>query len=382
VTVAETGTYLYAVGRGLDPDRVRAVSGLRGAELRVLEHKDLVAFVSTVDLDEFGEAGLRDHLEDLTWLEDVARGHDEVVRRVAAATSALAPFRLATIYRSDPRVRDRIDELHHDLVLALDRIEGCSEWSVKALIKSEAPSVQPDGGGRLADAGSGTAYLMRRRAQLDENRKAAENAAALADRLFRELASGRSRTWATSTTNSTSRWTDLGRRTPSPPWSAYDGATGGNGRRPSGTGGAGGSARQVARNRNRHLGRRGDLPRRRGTGADPARGRDPVGPSRTGGDSVNRPASQLPQRIDADAATVERELFKLVLTIVELVRQLMERQALRRIDQGDLSTAQIEELGLGLMHLEEAMTTLRERFDLTAADLNLDLGPLGTLLGE
>jgi hypothetical protein len=190
VTVAETGTYLYAVGRGLDPDRVRAVSGLRGAELRVLEHKDLVAFVSTVDLDEFGEAGLRDHLEDLTWLEDVARGHDEVVRRVAAATSALAPFRLATIYRSDPRVRDRIDELHHDLVLALDRIEGCSEWSVKALIKSEAPSVQPDGGGRLADAGSGTAYLMRRRAQLDENRRAAENAAALADRLFRELAAG------------------------------------------------------------------------------------------------------------------------------------------------------------------------------------------------
>jgi hypothetical protein len=97
---------------------------------------------------------------------------------------------------------------------------------------------------------------------------------------------------------------------------------------------------------------------------------------------VNRPASQLPQRIDADAETVERELFKLVLTIVELVRQLMERQALRRIDQGDLSIAQIEELGLGLMRLEEAMTTLRERFDLTAADLNLDLGPLGTLLGE
>jgi CRISPR/Cas system-associated endonuclease Cas1 len=97
---------------------------------------------------------------------------------------------------------------------------------------------------------------------------------------------------------------------------------------------------------------------------------------------VNRPAPQPPQRIDADAETVERELFKLVLTIVELIRQLMERQALRRIDQGDLSTAQIEELGLGLMRLEEAMTTLRERFDLTAADLNLDLGPLGTLLGE
>jgi len=97
---------------------------------------------------------------------------------------------------------------------------------------------------------------------------------------------------------------------------------------------------------------------------------------------MREPAASLPQRIDADAETVERDLFKLVLTIIELVRQLMERQALRRIDQGDLSTEQIEELGLGLMRLEEAMTTLRERFGLDAADLNLDLGPLGRLLAE
>jgi hypothetical protein len=197
--VAETGTYLYAVGRGLDPDQVRDVSALRGAALRVLEHQDLVAFVSTVDLDEFGESGLRNHLEDLDWLEDVARCHDEVVRRVAAATAALAPFRLATIYRSDPRVRDRIDELHSDLVLALDRIEGCSEWSVKALIKSETSSPKPDdarrpphadadlGAGSSPGSGSGTAYLMRRRAELDQSKKTAENAAVLADRLFREL---------------------------------------------------------------------------------------------------------------------------------------------------------------------------------------------------
>jgi hypothetical protein len=86
------------------------------------------------------------------------------------------------------------------------------------------------------------------------------------------------------------------------------------------------------------------------------------------------------ERIDADADTVERELFKLVLTVVELVRQLMERQAIRRIDQGDLSAEQVEELGLGLMRLEQAMTSLRERFDLTPADLNIDLGPLGSLL--
>lgn len=91
-------------------------------------------------------------------------------------------------------------------------------------------------------------------------------------------------------------------------------------------------------------------------------------------------ARSLPRRLETDSESVERDLVKLVLTIVELVRQLMERQAIRRVDEGDLADDQVEELGLGLMHLEEAMTTLRERFDLSVEDLNLDLGPLGTLL--
>ena len=90
----------------------------------------------------------------------------------------------------------------------------------------------------------------------------------------------------------------------------------------------------------------------------------------------------LAERIEANADNVERELLKLVLTIVELVRQLMERQAIRRMDQGDLRPEQVEELGLGLMRLEEAMTSLQEQFDLTPADLNIDLGPLGPLLAE
>jgi hypothetical protein len=60
----------------------------------------------------------------------------------------------------------------------------------------------------------------------------------------------------------------------------------------------------------------------------------------------------------------------------------MERQAIRRVDEGDLSDTQVEDLGLGLMRLEEAMNQLQEQFDLTAEDLNLDLGPLGTLLDK
>ena len=86
------------------------------------------------------------------------------------------------------------------------------------------------------------------------------------------------------------------------------------------------------------------------------------------------------QRLETDSGSIERDLLKLVLTIVELVRQLMEKQALRRVEEGDLSDEQIEGLGTGLMHLEEAMERLKQQYDLTADDLNLDLGPLGTLL--
>jgi hypothetical protein len=88
----------------------------------------------------------------------------------------------------------------------------------------------------------------------------------------------------------------------------------------------------------------------------------------------------LPQRLELDEQSVERDLVRLVLTLVELVRQLMERQALRRVDSGELSEDQVESLGVGLMRLERAMADLREQFDLTPGDLNIDLGPLGSLL--
>lgn len=87
-------------------------------------------------------------------------------------------------------------------------------------------------------------------------------------------------------------------------------------------------------------------------------------------------------RIDADPETVERGLVSLVLTIVELLRQLMERQAVRRVERGDLSEDQIERIGSTLMLLEERMAELRDHFGLTPEDLNLDLGPLGPLLSD
>ena len=90
---------------------------------------------------------------------------------------------------------------------------------------------------------------------------------------------------------------------------------------------------------------------------------------------------RIPQRhIDADPESVERGLVAQVLTLVEFLRQLMERQALRRVDQGNLSEEQVEKIGITLMALEQRMAELREHFGLSPEDLNLDLGPLGPLL--
>ena len=91
-------------------------------------------------------------------------------------------------------------------------------------------------------------------------------------------------------------------------------------------------------------------------------------------------APALPRRVSVDGETVERGLAQLVLTLVELLRQLMERQALHRMDAGSLSDDEIDRLGETFMKLAERMDELKEHFGLRDADLNLDLGPLGTLL--
>lgn len=84
----------------------------------------------------------------------------------------------------------------------------------------------------------------------------------------------------------------------------------------------------------------------------------------------------IPERISADPEVVENGLAKLVLSIIELVRRLLERQALRRMDSGNLSNDEIESLGAALMKLEEKMDEMKKVFGLTDDDLNLKLGPV------
>ena len=90
-------------------------------------------------------------------------------------------------------------------------------------------------------------------------------------------------------------------------------------------------------------------------------------------------ARALPDRINADPERVDQGLARLVLTVIEVVRKVLEHQAVRRMDGGDLSAEDVERLGLTLLKLDERMQQLKEAFGLTDEDLQIDLGPLGRL---
>ena len=95
---------------------------------------------------------------------------------------------------------------------------------------------------------------------------------------------------------------------------------------------------------------------------------------------LRRVTDTLPPRINIDAESVEQGLAKLVLTLIEFIRRLLEKQAIRRMEGGDLSPEQVEELGLALMKLEAKMQELKAQFGLADDELNLDLGPVGRLI--
>jgi transposase len=86
------------------------------------------------------------------------------------------------------------------------------------------------------------------------------------------------------------------------------------------------------------------------------------------------------QRIECDSENIEQGLARLVLGLIELLRRLLERQAIRRMEGGSLNDQQVEEMGLALMRLEQKIAELAGQFSLRPEDLNLDLGPLGNLL--
>ena len=95
---------------------------------------------------------------------------------------------------------------------------------------------------------------------------------------------------------------------------------------------------------------------------------------------MERVDNTLPRRVNADPEGVERGLAKLVLTLIELLRQLLERQALKRVESGSLTDEEIERLGTTFQKLQARMDELKRIFGLEDEELNLNLGPLGDLL--
>lgn len=186
--MSDKGRYLYAVCRDLPPDALDGVPALGAGHPEVVRHRDLVCVVSTVDLRDFGEAGLRANLERLAWVELVARRHDAVVRACAAAAPT-APLRLATICRDDDAVRERLATSYDALVGALDRVVGRGEWSVKvhAIPAPEHRELEPAEPAVLG----GAAYLRRRKAAMETRLATDERCRAAAetvDHALREAA--------------------------------------------------------------------------------------------------------------------------------------------------------------------------------------------------
>ena len=95
---------------------------------------------------------------------------------------------------------------------------------------------------------------------------------------------------------------------------------------------------------------------------------------------IERLQKTAPPRWNADPDEVRRSVLKLVLTLVEFIRQLLERQAIRRMEGGTLTDEQTEAIGTALMRLEETIRDLCVQFDIPADQLNLDLGPIGKLV--
>jgi len=97
-------------------------------------------------------------------------------------------------------------------------------------------------------------------------------------------------------------------------------------------------------------------------------------------EEMEKSSDVLPGRIDANPENVEKGLAKIVLTLIELIRKLLEKQAMRRVEAGSLSEDEIERVGETLMKLENKMKELKQIFGLKDEELNLNLGPLGDLM--
>lgn len=178
---AESLTYIYGLTRPAAP--LPQEPGIDDQPLRMLVLGSVAAIVSDVPAADFAEEALRDRLENLEWLERVARRHDVVVQACHRA-GVVMPLRLATIYIDDRSAEQRLAEIADEAERTLDRLDGCDEWGVKMFNSSVGAEPAPT----AAAPTSGADYLRRRQAEMMRSGEAAAAASADADTVYRTLA--------------------------------------------------------------------------------------------------------------------------------------------------------------------------------------------------
>ena len=189
----ETGTYLYAIGAYTDAGSSPSIEGVLGTRVRALAETapvaeaetGLIAYVSTVPLTEFGEEALRRNLEDLGWLERIARAHHQVLTTLMDAGPVL-PVRLVTVYRGDGQVLEMLRDRAGEFAGLLRRMSGREEWGVKVYALGEGAPTRSTGPERTERTDAertgaertgaktdrpGTAYLKRRGESLRDREK-------------------------------------------------------------------------------------------------------------------------------------------------------------------------------------------------------------------
>ncbi|MEV6162077.1 GvpL/GvpF family gas vesicle protein [Streptomyces sp. NPDC052052] len=194
--MTEVITYAYAVTQDADGALEKELAGLAGVAdapvhlVRTGHRGDVVVAVSPVPAEDFQEAALRAHLEDLDWLESVARAHHRVIEALAARTTVL-PLRLATVYLDDERVRQMLDARREAFAERLSDLAAQVEWGVKIYVEAPAATGTPAEPSAEPDLSPGRAYLSHRRAQRharDDAYRDAEQAARRVEEAAREVA--------------------------------------------------------------------------------------------------------------------------------------------------------------------------------------------------
>lgn len=180
--------WAYCVLRADEPSPPQLIGVDGSSEVERVGASDLAVLVSRVPRAEFGEGPLQENLNDIAWLERVARAH-EAVQDQALQAATIVPLRMCTLFESADSVRQMLERERDSLATALEQLAGRQEWGAKVLIDPELAgrAVRSQGGGdAVEDDGSGAAYMLRRR----EEREQREQADALAANVA-ELVHGR-----------------------------------------------------------------------------------------------------------------------------------------------------------------------------------------------